>query len=352
MRGAGRVGRGTATAYTEWHGVTGKSECSAGVHTFMKDGFGWCECQEAPYREAAVVSEPERCARVGEACDCVGQMRQSLHVPDHCTDDSWLKTNGMLLLHTAWRDSDGRTACTDDLQWACGDSIIPAWCECRKRDDAAAYSTTQLRDEVKDLTAALAFVLIMGPLGVFGILLCAYVLKLTMHVSIQRVDPDANIVDVEHAEEIERKIIIECPGAETWTYEENGFSFHLRVEGKKLHVDAGSSASSPRDEQGFAFDTVLRKFDFRWDEPFEIQEDLCKLEYGILMIILKRRKKRGRRSAVGAEPPRILPAEQHTIFSDVGSEGTHALTEDSFEHVSDNASVVEQFGQKSANPAA
>jgi hypothetical protein len=165
-------------------------------------------------------------------------------------------------------------------------------------------------------------------------LLGAYLLKLTMHVSIQRIDPSANIADVEHAEEIERKIIIECPGADKWTYVENGFSLHLRVEGKKLHIDP---CSNPRDEQGLEFEDMLREFDFHWNEPFEIQEDRCKLEHGILIVILARRKKRGGGVVARSPPSPVFPAEQHTIYSDVFSEGTHAETEESFENVSEHA---------------
>jgi hypothetical protein len=272
-------------------------------------------------------------------------MRQSLRVPDHCTDDAWLKTNGLLVLHTAWRESDGPTACTDELSWACGDSTIPAWCECQKREAFAPYAAEELRAEVTSLKAALAGVLIIGPLGVVLILLGAYVLKLNMHVSIERIDPSANIADVEHADEIERKIMVECPGADKWTYEENGLSLHLCLEGKKLHIDQGSS---PRGDQGFAFDAVRKELDFRWSEPFQIREDRCKLENGILMVIVTRRKKRGGGLVAGALPSPVCPAEQHTIYSDVFSEGTHAETEESFENVSDHA-VAEHFLPTSAN---
>ncbi|CAJ1397216.1 unnamed protein product [Effrenium voratum] len=129
--------------------------------------------------------------------------------------------------------------------------------------------------------------------------------------------PEPMIFDQKTSEYLTRTILFECPGVrpEGVRWDQQGEGLTIRIEKSKL-IDEGSvtAVSSLRQQSG-----VYEK-NFRFmDGPFEVSEDQCALEFGMLTIKLKKCviNKRGglqsihesRVEAVSYMPTSSLPSE-------------------------------------------
>ncbi|CAJ1426645.1 unnamed protein product [Effrenium voratum] len=129
--------------------------------------------------------------------------------------------------------------------------------------------------------------------------------------------PEPMIFDQKTSEHLTRTILFECPGVrpEGVRWDQQGEGLTIRIEKSKL-IDEGSvtAVSSLRQQSG-----VYEK-NFRFmDGPFEVSEDQCALEFGMLTIKLKKCliNKRGglqsihesRVEAVSYMPTSSLPSE-------------------------------------------
>ena len=138
--------------------------------------------------------------------------------------------------------------------------------------------------------------------------------------------PDPAIYDEKHGEYLWRTIQIECPGVkeEQVNWEEGGDGLTVTIEKSKL-VDEGAVTMV----EGFPLrqqSGIWKKLFHFADGPFELVEDECALEYGVLKLQLKKclMSKRGGLKARRAETirkpdsfvPSSLPSEAEGLYCD------------------------------------